>query len=78
MATIEKYQTPSGTTLYMVRYRTPGRGQTKKRGFKTKRDAERWANKTEVEKLRGEYIAPSLGESRSPNSPPLGWNAKNT
>lgn len=37
MSTIEKYQTPSGTTLYMVRYRTPGRGQTKKRGFRTKR-----------------------------------------
>jgi hypothetical protein len=61
MATVEKYQTPSGATLYMVHYRTPGRGQTKKRGFKTKRDAERWANKTEVEKLRGEYIPPSLG-----------------
>src|SRR6201999_4117659 len=47
--------------FYMMRYRTPGRGQTKKRGFKTKRDAEWWANKTEVEKLRGEYIPPSLG-----------------
>jgi integrase len=45
----------------MMRYRTPGRGQTKKRGFKTKRDAEWWANKTEGEKLRGEYIPPSLG-----------------
>jgi Arm DNA-binding domain len=60
-ATVEKYQTQSGATLYMVRDRTPGRGQTKKRGFKTKRDAEWWANKTEVEKLRGEYIPPSLG-----------------
>ena len=39
MATILKYQTRSGATLYAVRYRTPERDQTKKRGFRTKRDA---------------------------------------
>ncbi|SOX53708.1 site-specific integrase [Mycobacterium ahvazicum] len=61
MATISKYQTTSGTTLYRVRYRTPGRGQTDKRGFKTKRDAEAFANSVEVTKARGEYVAPSLG-----------------
>ncbi|MGA8543973.1 MAG: site-specific integrase [Mycobacterium sp.] len=61
MATISKYQTASGTTLYRVRYRTPGRGQTDKRGFKTKRDAEVFANSVEVTKVRGEYVAPSLG-----------------
>jgi integrase len=60
MATISKYQTASGATLYRVRYRTPGRGQTDKRGFKTKRDAEAFAN-SEVTKARGEYVAPSLG-----------------
>ena len=38
MATISKYQTAGGTTLYRVRYRTPDRGQTQKRGFTTKRD----------------------------------------
>ena len=59
----------------MVRYRTPGRGQTKKRGFKTKRDAERWANKTEVEKLRGDYIAPSLGRITVAELAP-GWLAR--
>ena len=37
MATIEPYQTGSGATLYMVRYRRPDRGQTMKRGFRTKR-----------------------------------------
>ena len=42
MATISKYQTASGATLYRVRYRTRDRGQTDKRGFKTKRDAEQW------------------------------------
>ena len=29
MATIEKYQTATGTTRYMVRYRTPQHTQTK-------------------------------------------------
>lgn len=62
MATISKYQTASGETLYRVRYRTPDRGQTQKRGFKTKRDAERWANKIEVKKMTGEYVAPALGK----------------
>lgn len=61
MATVSKYQTASGATLYRVRYRTPGRGQTDKRGFKTKRDAQQWANNVEVSKLTGDYIAPSLG-----------------
>lgn len=61
MATISKYQTASGATLYRVRYRTPDRGQTDKRGFKTKRAAEDWAANSEVAKARGEYVAPSLG-----------------
>jgi integrase len=59
MATIEKYQITSGATLYRVRYRTPDNRQTDKRGFTTKRDAERFANKVEVDKMRGEYVAPS-------------------
>jgi integrase len=63
MATIEKYETKSGTTLYRVRYRTPDNRSTQKRGFTTKRDAERFANKTEVEKLDGSYVAPSLGKT---------------
>ncbi|BBY43423.1 hypothetical protein BST21_10585 [Mycolicibacterium celeriflavum] len=33
MATISKYQTAAGTTLYRVRYRTPDHRQTDKRGF---------------------------------------------
>jgi len=61
MATIEKYQTVSGATLYRVRYRTPDKRSTQKRGFTTKRDAERFANTVEVSKMSGEYVAPSLG-----------------
>lgn len=62
MATIEKYQTATGTTRYMVRFRTPQHTQTKKRGFTTKRAAEAFANTVEVEKLTGNYVAPSLGQ----------------
>lgn len=53
MATISKYQNASGKTLYMVRYRTPENRQTKKRGFKTKRDAQIFANTVEVKSSRG-------------------------
>lgn len=48
---------------YMARYRTPQRTQTKKRGFKTKRDAQEFANTVEVPELSGEYVAPSLGRA---------------
>jgi hypothetical protein len=63
VATISKYQTSSGATLYRVRYRTPDRGETQKRGFKTKRDAEAFAATVEVSKLKGEYVRPALGRS---------------
>lgn len=62
MATIEKYETKDGATLYAVRYRKPDNKQTMKRGFTTKRDAQMFANKVEVTKMTGEYIAPSLGK----------------
>ena len=57
MATIEAYET-SGGKRYMVRYRKPNRRQTTKRGFRTKRDAERFAWEIEVAKDRGQYIDP--------------------
>lgn len=63
MATIEPYQTGSGATLYMVRYRRPDRGQTMKRGFRTKRDAQLFAATVEVNKAKGEYVAPTLGKA---------------
>ena len=78
MATIEKYQTATGTTRYMVRYRTPQHTQTKKRGFTTKRAAEAFANTVEVEKLTGNYVAPALGRSPSPRLVRHGWPAKRT
>lgn len=61
MATIDKYETRSGATRYRVRYRTPDRRQTDKRGFRTKREAEAWANQLEVDKRKGAYVAPAAG-----------------
>ena len=63
MAAVEKYETASGTTLYRVRYRTPDRRLTQKRGFKRKADAELFAATVEVSKARGEYVAPSVGKT---------------
>jgi Arm DNA-binding domain len=59
MATISKYETAGGATLYRVRYRTPDNRQTDKRGFATKRAAEAFAASVEVSKLKGEYVSPS-------------------
>lgn len=47
--------------LYAVRYRTPDRRTTRKRGFKTKRDAQAWADQLEVDKRQGIYVAPAAG-----------------
>lgn len=55
MATIEPYGTAAGRR-YAVRYRKPDRTQTKKRGFRTKRDAELFLASVEVSKARGEFI----------------------
>lgn len=60
MATIEPYETAAGKR-YRVRYRTPERRQTTKRGFTSRREAESFLATVEVSKLKGEYIAPSHG-----------------
>ena len=59
MATVKRYNTSAGEVLWEVRYRTPERGTTRKRGFATKRDAEAHATKVENDKLTGSYVAPS-------------------
>ena len=60
MATIESYETKAGKR-WRVRYRTPDRRQTDKRGFTSKRQAQDFAATVEVEKMRGEYVPPKLG-----------------
>ena len=61
VATIERYATGTGANAFRVRYRTPDRRQTTKRGFRRKADAEAWANQLEVDKRRGAYVAPAAG-----------------
>lgn len=63
MATVAKYVTSRGATLYRVQYRTPEGRLTGKRGFKRKADADAFANSVETAKLRGEYVAPALGKT---------------
>jgi integrase len=59
MATISAYQSANGRR-YRVRYRTPDRRQTDKRGFTSKREAERFLASVSVAKDKGEWIDPTL------------------
>ncbi|MGW5314513.1 tyrosine-type recombinase/integrase [Nocardia thailandica] len=61
MATTHRYENKTGV-FWEVRYRTPDRRPTRKRGFKTKRDAERFGNSVEVSKDQGAYVDPSAGK----------------
>jgi integrase len=61
MALIRPYQTSNGAPRYAVRYRKPDHKMTWKRGFATKREAQVFAEQVEVDKRRGEYVAPKLG-----------------
>ena len=58
MATIEEYSA-GGRTLYRVRYRTPERKQTSKRGFRTKRDAREFLHNLEASKSQGTFVDPA-------------------
>lgn len=58
--TIEPYATKSGKR-YMVRYRKPNKGQTTKRGFRTKREAELFLATVTTAKASGDYIDPARG-----------------
>jgi integrase len=62
MGTVSTYETSAGRR-YRVRYRTPDRRQTDKRGFRTKRDAERYLAEVEVSKIRGEWVDPTLSRT---------------
>lgn len=60
MATYKRYETKAGKK-WLVQYRTPDHKPTMKRGFTTKRDAERWFATIEVDMMKGAYVAPSRG-----------------
>lgn len=61
MAKVSPYQTKAGK-LWEVRYNKPDRTQTRRRGFKTKRDATLWMNGVEVSKSEGNYVDPTAGK----------------
>ncbi|MDI9946379.1 MULTISPECIES: site-specific integrase [unclassified Rhodococcus (in: high G+C Gram-positive bacteria)] len=62
MATVSEYATKAGTR-YEVRYRTPDHQTTRKRGFKTKRDANAYAARVEVDKQTGAFVLQSAGRA---------------
>jgi hypothetical protein len=62
MATVSRYTTAKGANLWRVRYRTAEKKQTDKRWFRTKHEAQAWAEELEVDKRKGAYVAPSAGK----------------
>lgn len=63
MATIERYKISTGENRYRVRYRTPERRQTDKRGFRTRREAETFAKSVESAIYRGDYVSDTAGST---------------
>lgn len=63
MATVEAYTTTRGERRWRVRYRTPERRQTDKRGFRRKADAQAFAASVEVAKSTGAYVPASAGRT---------------
>lgn len=62
MSDIDDYMTKAGKR-YMVRYRKPDKSQTKKRGFRTKKEAELFLAKITTAKAEGDYIDPARGRT---------------
>jgi hypothetical protein len=58
MGSVTAYETKAGKR-YRAIYRRPNHIQTQKRGFKTKRDAELFLAKVEIDKSRGAYVDPA-------------------
>ncbi|WP_254783264.1 Arm DNA-binding domain-containing protein [Curtobacterium sp. MCBA15_007] len=77
MGSIEPYTTKAGRR-YRVRYRTPERTHTDKRGFTTKRDAELFLASVEVSKARGEFVRPEDAGRLSAHSARYGWRTRRT
>lgn len=58
---VSKYVTASGER-WEVRFTTPARKRTRKRGFTTKRDAQLWSASNVVSQAQGTYIDASAGK----------------
>ena len=61
MATIERNTAADGATTWAVRYRKPDGRTTRRRGFRTQRDAKAFAATVETSKLKGEFVSASVG-----------------
>jgi len=57
MASIDRRKTATGENRWEVRYRAPD-GRERSRTFRTRRDAEKYANTAEADKARGSWIDP--------------------
>ena len=75
MATISKYETTSGATLWEVRYRTPDQRSTRKRGFATKRDARGVRGHDGDVEAQGEFVSVSVGRTTVGELGRRGWSA---
>lgn len=63
MAVIKPYALANGDRRYYVQYRTPDRKQTKKRGFTTKKAAQKFASEIELAKDAGTFVNPAAGKT---------------
>ena len=62
MATIRRYDVKGGRGYkWEVRYRTPDRSTTRRRGFSSRRDAQNFLDKLNAEMRAGEYVRPIDG-----------------
>lgn len=61
MAHVQKRTRADGTTVYVVKSRTPDGRQRSKSGFRTKKAAEAYATKVDEAKLRGREYDPKAG-----------------
>lgn len=90
MATVERYVLPQprqragvaslserARTRYRVRYRTPERRSTDRKGFRTRREAEEFAATVEVSKMRGEFIDATASRATIGDLAPS-WLARQT
>lgn len=59
MATTSSYLTSKGEKRWRVRYRKPDHSQTDKRGFKTKKAADEFLARLQVDLIDGEWVDPS-------------------
>ena len=71
MGSIEPCDTASGRR-YRVRYRRPDHRQGAKRGFRTKREAERYLISVESQIQTGDFIDPAGSRVTVVNSLPTG------